>query len=97
MQNQLSIRYTKACWFVNKNLELMKTTERIRVTKALLQLDSDCRQTSESVSLVEREFCILVLTSSERTRPALAMILTSEANERLSMVSKMLVKESRCR
>ena len=32
VQNRMSIRYTKACWLVNKNLKLMVVTERLRVT-----------------------------------------------------------------
>lgn len=32
MQKRISIRYTKACWLINKNLELVLVTERLRVT-----------------------------------------------------------------
>ncbi len=35
VQNQLSIRYTKACWLVNKNFELIMITESLRVKIAL--------------------------------------------------------------
>lgn len=90
VQNQLSIRYTKACGLVNKDFALMKATERIRVTKALLQLDSERRQGFRVCLVRSRRnlhACSIVVRAA---MSALERARLLKANERPSMVSECL-------
>ena len=95
VQNQASIRYTKARWLVNKNSELIMTTESMGVIIALeyfvCMWAHDGDEISESVSPVIDENCDLLQPSLRHQGPRLTSTSTSKsANEKHGLLVRVM-------
>ena len=97
VQNELSIRFTKARRAVNKNFEMTMTTKSIEATTqeyfCILAHNGD--KTLESVLLVTEEFCDLCLSPLEQSGPGFDAVSTSKSpKERYGL--RVSVKKDHC-
>lgn len=71
MQNQLSIRYTKPCWFVKKIPEdqIMQNQPSIRYKKAcwFVNKDPELKTTESKRATIAREFVAFGLMTATRS------------------------------